>query len=158
MATQVEAARLLTLRAARMKDAGRALGPRGGHGQALRLGGRAFCVEESFRIHGGYGYSKEYEIERLYRDAPLLLIGEGTSRDPAHGHRQEAPAAPQDLSRWRAAGSAARTSVRGPAACRRTAAVRHPRDRWGDALVRTLVAPEVTQLAVAFVGLGELGV
>jgi hypothetical protein len=38
-----------------------------------------YCVEESFRIHGGYGYSKEYEIERLYRDAPLLLIGEGTS-------------------------------------------------------------------------------
>ena len=37
------------------------------------------CVEQSFRIHGGYGYSKEYEIERLYRDAPLLLIGEGTS-------------------------------------------------------------------------------
>ena len=36
-------------------------------------------VEDSFRIHGGYGYSKEYEIERLYRDAPLLLIGEGTS-------------------------------------------------------------------------------
>ena len=36
-------------------------------------------VEEAFRIHGGYGYSKEYEIERLYRDAPLLLIGEGTS-------------------------------------------------------------------------------
>ena len=35
-------------------------------------------VEDSFRIHGGYGYSKEYEIERLYRDAPLLLIGEGT--------------------------------------------------------------------------------
>ena len=31
------------------------------------------------RIHGGYGYSKEYEIERIYRDAPLLLIGEGTS-------------------------------------------------------------------------------
>src|SRR3712207_8174165 len=37
------------------------------------------CVEDAFRIHGGYGYSKEYEIERLYRDAPLLLIGEGTS-------------------------------------------------------------------------------
>ena len=36
-------------------------------------------VEDSLRIHGGYGYSKEYEIERLYRDAPLLLIGEGTS-------------------------------------------------------------------------------
>ena len=36
-------------------------------------------VEESFRIHGGYGYSKEYEIERLMRQAPFLLIGEGTS-------------------------------------------------------------------------------
>lgn len=36
-------------------------------------------VEDSFRIHGGYGYSEEYEIERLYRDAPLLLIGEGTA-------------------------------------------------------------------------------
>ena len=34
---------------------------------------------DAMRIHGGYGYSKEYEIERLYRDAPLLLIGEGTS-------------------------------------------------------------------------------
>ena len=49
-----------------------------------------FCVEECLRIHGGYGYSKEYEIERLYRDAPLLLIGEGTSRDPAHGDRPQA--------------------------------------------------------------------
>ena len=37
------------------------------------------CVEESMRIHGGYGYSKEFEIERLYRDNPLLLIGEGTN-------------------------------------------------------------------------------
>jgi alkylation response protein AidB-like acyl-CoA dehydrogenase len=36
-------------------------------------------VEDSLRIHGGYGFSKEYEIERLYRDAPMLLIGEGTA-------------------------------------------------------------------------------
>ena len=36
-------------------------------------------VQEAFRIHGGYGYSKEYEIERLYREAPFLLIGEGTA-------------------------------------------------------------------------------
>ena len=36
-------------------------------------------VADSFRIHGGYGYSKEYEIERLYREAPMLLIGEGTA-------------------------------------------------------------------------------
>ena len=56
-------------------------------------------VEDSFRIHGGYGYSKEYEIERLYRDAPLLLIGEGTSRDPAHGHRPQADRPQQDLAR-----------------------------------------------------------
>jgi alkylation response protein AidB-like acyl-CoA dehydrogenase len=40
----------------------------------------AEVVEQSFRIHGGYGYSKEYEIERLYREAPMLLIGEGTAR------------------------------------------------------------------------------
>jgi alkylation response protein AidB-like acyl-CoA dehydrogenase len=36
-------------------------------------------VEDALRIHGGYGYSQEYEIERLYRDAPMLLIGEGTA-------------------------------------------------------------------------------
>ena len=36
-------------------------------------------VEDSLRIHGGYGFSNEYEIERLYRDAPMLLIGEGTA-------------------------------------------------------------------------------
>ena len=36
-------------------------------------------VEASFRIHGGYGYSKEYEIERLYRESAFMLIGEGTS-------------------------------------------------------------------------------
>jgi alkylation response protein AidB-like acyl-CoA dehydrogenase len=36
-------------------------------------------VEDSFRIHGGYGFSKEYEIERLHREAPMLLIGDGTA-------------------------------------------------------------------------------
>ena len=36
-------------------------------------------VEDAFRIHGGFGYSTEYEIERLYREAPMLLIGEGTA-------------------------------------------------------------------------------
>ena len=39
----------------------------------------AEVVEDALRIHGGYGYSKEYEIERLMREAPFLLIGEGTS-------------------------------------------------------------------------------
>jgi len=79
MATQVEAARLMTLRAARLKDAGERSDLEAGMAKLFASEAGRFCVEESFRIHGGYGYSKEYEIERLYRDAPLLLIGEGTS-------------------------------------------------------------------------------
>jgi alkylation response protein AidB-like acyl-CoA dehydrogenase len=79
MATQVEAARLMTLKAARMKDAGQRSDLEAGMAKLFASEAGRFCVEESFRIHGGYGYSKEYEIERLYRDAPLLLIGEGTS-------------------------------------------------------------------------------
>jgi alkylation response protein AidB-like acyl-CoA dehydrogenase len=79
MATQVEAARLLTLRAARLKDAGARSDLEAGMAKLFASEAGRFCVEESLRIHGGYGYSKEYEIERLYRDAPLLLIGEGTS-------------------------------------------------------------------------------
>ncbi len=79
MATQVNAARLMTLRAARLKDAGERSDLEAGMAKLFASEAGRFCVEESFRIHGGYGYSKEYEIERLYRDAPLLLIGEGTS-------------------------------------------------------------------------------
>ncbi len=79
MATQVDAARLLTLRAARLKDAGERSDLEAGMAKLFASEAGRFCVEECLRIHGGYGYSKEYEIERLYRDAPLLLIGEGTS-------------------------------------------------------------------------------
>jgi alkylation response protein AidB-like acyl-CoA dehydrogenase len=79
MGTQVEAARLLTRRAARLKDAGARSDIEAGMAKLFASEAGRFCVEESLRIHGGYGYSKEYEIERLYRDAPLLLIGEGTS-------------------------------------------------------------------------------
>jgi alkylation response protein AidB-like acyl-CoA dehydrogenase len=79
MATQVDAARLLTIRAARLKDAGERSDLEAGMAKLFASEAGRFCVEECFRIHGGYGYSKEYEIERLYRDAPLLLIGEGTS-------------------------------------------------------------------------------
>jgi alkylation response protein AidB-like acyl-CoA dehydrogenase len=79
MATQVDAARLMTIRAARLKDAGERSDLEAGMAKLFASEAGRFCVEESFRIHGGYGYSKEYEIERLYRDAPLLLIGEGTS-------------------------------------------------------------------------------
>jgi alkylation response protein AidB-like acyl-CoA dehydrogenase len=79
MATKVEAARLLTLRAARMKDAGERSDLEAGMAKLFASETGKEVVEDAFRIHGGYGYSKEYEIERLYRDAPLLLIGEGTS-------------------------------------------------------------------------------
>jgi alkylation response protein AidB-like acyl-CoA dehydrogenase len=79
MATKVEAARLLTFKAARMKDAGQRSDVEAGMAKLFASESGKEVVEEAFRIHGGYGYSKEYEIERLYRDAPLLLIGEGTS-------------------------------------------------------------------------------
>ncbi|MBJ7347606.1 MAG: acyl-CoA dehydrogenase family protein [Thermoleophilaceae bacterium] len=79
MATKVDAARLLTLRAARLKDAGERSDLEAGMAKLYASEAGKEVVEDSFRIHGGYGYSKEYEIERLYRDAPLLLIGEGTS-------------------------------------------------------------------------------
>jgi alkylation response protein AidB-like acyl-CoA dehydrogenase len=79
MATKVDAARLLTLRAARMKDAGERSDLEAGMAKLFASETGKEVVEDSFRIHGGYGYSKEYEVERLYRDAPLLLIGEGTS-------------------------------------------------------------------------------
>jgi alkylation response protein AidB-like acyl-CoA dehydrogenase len=79
MATQVEAARLLTRRAAQMKDAGVRSDMEAGMAKLFASEASRFCAEECLRIHGGYGYSKEYEIERIYRDAPMLLIGEGTS-------------------------------------------------------------------------------
>src|ERR1700761_76562 len=79
MATQVDAARLLVRRAAAMKDAGERSDLEAGMAKLFASEAGRFCAEECLRIHGGYGYSKEYEIERIYRDAPLLLIGEGTS-------------------------------------------------------------------------------
>jgi alkylation response protein AidB-like acyl-CoA dehydrogenase len=79
MGTRLEAARLLTLKAARMKDAGERSDLEAGMAKLFASEAAHANAEEALRIHGGYGYSKEYEIERIYRDAPLLLIGEGTS-------------------------------------------------------------------------------
>src|ERR1700712_1283451 len=79
MATKVEAAHLMMVNAARLKDEGKRNDVEAGMAKYLAS---EYCFEvttESFRIHGGYGYSKEYEIERLFREAPFLLIGEGTS-------------------------------------------------------------------------------
>jgi alkylation response protein AidB-like acyl-CoA dehydrogenase len=79
MATKVEAAHAMMVRAARLKDAGQRNDVEAGMAKMLASEYAAEVTQESFRIHGGYGYSKEYEIERLMREAPFLLIGEGTS-------------------------------------------------------------------------------
>ncbi|MDT5028663.1 MAG: hypothetical protein QOE61_5089 [Micromonosporaceae bacterium] len=79
MGTKIEAAHALMVNAARLKDSGQRNDVEAGMAKLLAS---EYCVEvvqESFRIHGGYGFSKEYEIERLMREAPFLLIGEGTS-------------------------------------------------------------------------------
>jgi alkylation response protein AidB-like acyl-CoA dehydrogenase len=79
MATKVEAAHQMMVRAARVKDSGQRNDLEAGMAKFLAAEYCKEVVEDSFRIHGGYGYSKEYEIERLYREAPMLLIGEGTA-------------------------------------------------------------------------------
>ncbi len=79
MATKVEASHQMMVKAARLKDAGARNDLEAGLAKYLAAENCADVVEQSFRIHGGYGYSKEYEIERLYREAPMLLIGEGTA-------------------------------------------------------------------------------
>ena len=79
MATKVEAAHLMMVKAARMKDSGERNDLEAGMAKYLASEYCKEVVEDSFRIHGGYGYSKEYEIERLYREAPMLMIGEGTA-------------------------------------------------------------------------------
>jgi alkylation response protein AidB-like acyl-CoA dehydrogenase len=79
MATKVEAAHQMMTMAARKKDSGQRNDLEAGMAKYLASEYCRDVVEDSFRIHGGYGYSKEYEIERLYREAPMLLIGEGTA-------------------------------------------------------------------------------
>ncbi len=79
MATKVEAAHAMMVRAARLKDAGQRNDVEAGMAKLIASEFAAEVTQESFRIHGGYGYSTEYEIERLMREAPFLLIGEGTS-------------------------------------------------------------------------------
>ena len=79
MATKVEASHLMMVNAAKLKDAGARNDVEAGMAKLLASEYCAEVTTQSFRIHGGYGYSKEYEIERLMREAPFLLIGEGTS-------------------------------------------------------------------------------
>jgi len=79
MATRVEAARLLVESAAHAFDRGERCDMEAGMAKYFATEAGMQNALDSMRIHGGYGYSKEYNVERLYRDAPLLLIGEGTN-------------------------------------------------------------------------------
>jgi butyryl-CoA dehydrogenase len=79
MATRIRAARLLMLDAAAGKDAGRRVDLEAGMAKLFATETAQEAVVEALRIHGGFGYSKEFPIERLYRDAPLLIVGEGTN-------------------------------------------------------------------------------
>ncbi|MFL5821148.1 MAG: acyl-CoA dehydrogenase family protein [Solirubrobacteraceae bacterium] len=78
VATEIEAARLLTYKAARLKDAGRNFSLTAAQAK-LKTGRLAVrAAEEAVQIHGGYGYIEEYPVCRFYRDAKILTIGEGT--------------------------------------------------------------------------------
>jgi len=79
MATRVEAARLLVEQAARAYDRGERCDLEAGMAKLFATEAAVENSMEAMRIHGAYGYSREYNIERYYRDAPLLAIGEGTN-------------------------------------------------------------------------------
>ena len=79
MGTKLEAAKLMLLSAARKKATGERSDLEAGMAKYFCSEACKEIVEDALRIHGGYGYSAEYTIERLYREAPFLLIGEGTS-------------------------------------------------------------------------------
>ena len=79
MATRTEAARLLTEKAAQALDRGERCDYEAGMAKLFATEAALENATEALRIHGGYGYSKEFIVERLYRDAPLLCIGEGTN-------------------------------------------------------------------------------
>ena len=79
MATKIEAARLLLHKAAQTKDRGERCDLEAG---MAKLFASEMCQEvtlDALRIHGGFGYTKDFNVERYYRDAPFMLVGEGTS-------------------------------------------------------------------------------
>jgi alkylation response protein AidB-like acyl-CoA dehydrogenase len=79
LATEVEAARLLTLRAAYGKDQGRPVMREASMAKVFSSEVAVRCATKAVQVHGGYGYTREFPIERFYRDAKLCEIGEGTS-------------------------------------------------------------------------------
>jgi alkylation response protein AidB-like acyl-CoA dehydrogenase len=79
MATKIEAARLLTLQAAERKDSGERADLEAGMAKLFATETAEEVALDAMRIHGGYGYSQEFVVERLYRDAPVLILGEGSN-------------------------------------------------------------------------------
>ncbi|MGH3083116.1 MAG: acyl-CoA dehydrogenase family protein [Gaiellaceae bacterium] len=79
MATKIEAARLLTMQAAERKDRGDRADLEAGMAKLFATETAAEVALDAMRIHGGYGYSQEFVVERLYRDAPVLILGEGSN-------------------------------------------------------------------------------
>ena len=79
MATEIEAAKLLTFRAAAMKDAGMKTTQESSMAKLFTSEVAVRCANESVQIHGGYGFIKDYPAEKFYRDVKLCTIGEGTS-------------------------------------------------------------------------------
>ena len=79
MATKLTAARQLTLYAAREADAGRRVDMEAGMAKLFASEAAMEIAMSAVRIHGGYGYSTEFDVERYFRDAPLMIVGEGTN-------------------------------------------------------------------------------
>jgi alkylation response protein AidB-like acyl-CoA dehydrogenase len=79
MATKVRAARLLTEDAARRLDAGARADMEAGMAKLFASEAAMQVTLDAMRVHGGYGYSKEFDVERYFRDAPLMILGEGTN-------------------------------------------------------------------------------
>jgi butyryl-CoA dehydrogenase len=79
MATKIEAARLLTMQAAERKNAGERADLEAGMAKLFATETAEEVALEAMRIHGGYGYSQEFVVERIYRDAPVLILGEGSN-------------------------------------------------------------------------------
>ncbi|MGE3305911.1 MAG: acyl-CoA dehydrogenase family protein, partial [Rhizobiaceae bacterium] len=79
MATRTEASRLLVRNAAAVYDRGDRCDMEAGMAKYFATEAAVTNSMDSMRVHGGYGYSKEFPVERIYRDAPLLTIGEGTN-------------------------------------------------------------------------------
>ncbi len=79
MATMIEASKLLVYHAAWLKDRGKSIAKEAAMAKLYASEAAMKITNDAIQIHGGYGYVKEYDVERFFRDAKILEIGEGTS-------------------------------------------------------------------------------